>query len=536
MAARLDFGSSGSSSSTTIANCLQFSGYSAGVSTPLVDCGIRYRGGEVENNEGFYDMIARVEANGGGYVFVESVSGAHFMMLGLSSDGSTPARNVLIGNFWGSDDAAYPTGSYSSAEGPLNGEWGHHAAVIGPDASNTNVYLTTYWNGLVTGRWFFWTVASGKTRKMRAAGNTQGSLYFGASGDHNGFTGRLVAARAFDRKRPIEYGFPFVPPRTLGNVYGSVSNPNDYTYDFCDGLWTFDNESALIDDLSRGFDQGLGGALYKSSGTLTNWYVGQTPPTWVRDETCPHGKTGDLTTAAQGYIGYGSSTNPITAPSLPTGARIYDDFARAPQDWFWMRGTGPSMGPTRSDASLGAKTWEQHMVGGNDVDNWVVPIAGRAGAIRNRYCRTYANQPWIAYVDNGQADMDVRISRMNSSDMGYTGIAYRVQDRQNFWAVHTLAGTNGSNNRDIYSQKFTAGGGSGLGVSFTPAANWTTLRIVVSGNTHTFYVDNGAGGWTNLGNFADASYNTQTKVGVVATQSSAVGGGGSWNGTDFTVI
>lgn len=528
--------SPGSGSSLIVPNCLSFAGFSSPPSSsPYLDCGFRYDYDRATNSEGMYDFIAA--ATNGGYLICDGDGGGHFVLIGLSPAGASnglPSRFTLTGNFWGSDGAAYPTGSFSSTDGPVAGEWGHFAACFVVDGGS-QIVLTTYWNGLLCGRWLMWSIASGKTRKTQGSGTGAGALYIGA-GSHNNFTGRLAAARSFDRKTPIGQFVAFIPPRVLGGYWGSTST--DRTSDAADHLIQLDRQASVIADLSVGFDRCVGGAtrgsaLYNNPGKLTNWYAGQPTPVWTYDSGNPYGQEGDLTNA----VGYGSAANPIATPTLPGSARIFDAFNRAPQDWFWQRKSGPDLGSTDSRASRGALTWQQHMIGGDDVNNWTVPVPGRGFAIRNGFVRSYESQPSIAYVDNGQADMDIRFTRMNTSDMGYFAFAYRIQDRNNFWALTTFQANNGVANNYLYLCKFVAGSDTlAASVYFGPNATFLTARVVVSGNTHTVYCDDGVGGWVNLGNYVDATYNTQTKVGVCTTRGPTNGGGSNWAGTNFTVL
>lgn len=517
---------------STVANCLSFPGFSNPPNnSPHVNHGFFFDYDKNIGSSGYWDWICA--PTGGGYLICDGDGGAHGVLAGFSPAGTTPQSYVQGGNLWGSDAAAHPVGSYGANEGPLSGEWGHHALCLYTEGGS-NIVLATYWNGLVTGVWLLWTVASGTQRRYPGAGSGSGPMLIGA-GSHNNYTGKLAEVRGVEQANPLgTYLQPFVPPRALGAGLLSATFDPDF-------LSSYAEKQLVVADQSYGWTNGVAaGTRKRHPGVLSNWYNGQGFPTWTYDSTCPAGVSGDLTNT----VGLGSAANPIATPTLPTGARIYDGCNRAPQDWFWQAASGPDIGSTDSRASLGALAWQQHMIGGDDVTNWSVPVVGRAWALRNGFFRCYEAQPCISYVDNNSTvPTEVRISRMGTSDMGHCAMVISGNDRNNFLALTTLQAKNGGANKDLYMFNYVTGSNTlGFGTSFSPpTANWTTMRTVRSGGslqTVTVYVDDGASGWINLGTYADATYNTNTssKCGFANLGGAGVAGGSNWAGRRFTVI
>lgn len=513
----------------TAPNCLSLQGFNASpASSPYVNHGFFFGYDNAIGNSGYWDWLE--SPKGGGYRICDGDGGAHGVLAGLSPGGSSGLEYVQTGNFWASDGAAHPVGSYAANEGPRIGEWGHHAFAFFIEGG-ANVVLVTYWNGLATGVWLMWTVASGTTRKYPSAGSGSGNLYVGA-GSHNNATCYLAQVRGIESANPLgTYLQPFIPPRALGPRLMSAAVDPDFLADYT-------AQSGVVADQSYGWTRGAGTTRYRHPGELANWYNGQQFPAWTTDAGCIVGKAGDFVNSA----GYAKPQG-----TLPVGARIFDGCDGPPQDWFWQSAGGPNMninGGTDFRASLGALTWTQAMIGGDNVTNWTVPVVGRAWARRNGFFRCYEPAASICYADNsGVLPSEVRISRMNTSDMGHVHMVIAGNDRNNFLALGTLQAKNGSNNSTIYIFNYVSGSNTlGFGTSLTPAnTTWKTLRTVRSGGSNqtvTVYVDNGAGGWQSVGTYTDTTYNTNasSKCGFANLGGQGVAGGSNWAGTDFTVL
>jgi uncharacterized protein (DUF1501 family) len=139
------------------------------------------------------------------------------------------------------------------------------------------------------------------------------------------------------------------------------------------------------------------------------------------------------------------------------------------------------------------KTWTTALKGDARESRWGI-INGRAVCL---FIQGQANE--LAWVDNDSADMDVRVTRNAAAGFGChdTGIAFRVQDRSNFWAVNTRNDSSPTSATiDIW--KTLAGSTTHQGTYSCPTTAWTKLRVLTSGTTITVYCDDLGAGWTQV--------------------------------------
>jgi hypothetical protein len=196
-------------------------------------------------------------------------------------------------------------------------------------------------------------------------------------------------------------------------------------------------------------------------------------PGWVVDNTCPFGQ----------MIGSTLPDETIPSPAaVPGSALAFDSFGRRNQTFAFQ--LTPDLGSTEG-GSLGALAWQY----GNPASASPGPLWG---ILQGRAVQLSSALAAIAYVPLVTANQDIRVNRSKSSpSVPETGIAFRVQDRQNYWWAYMRGGI-------VWVGKIVAGSNTDV-ANYTAASSWDTLRVVANGTTITVYVDNGSGGWTQLG-------------------------------------
>lgn len=399
------------------------------------------------------------------YWLSEGYGGAHALLVGLTSLG-------LAGNIWNGTASTSFAGDYLFAEG----EWGHDAICW----DGTTLYR--YINGVPVGKWPF----AGPRRAQ------QGTLFIGGS-DHSNFDGgRLAQVRGFEDSLPIQAGLgarAFRPQLPFGAYVDTGAGIVIPSF-----LATYQHPALTVEDLGQGYDGTrhpghlVGTATDFALDTLA-WYP---KPKWVLDTTAPF---------ATDAIVLPAETIP-TAPATPQSARIFDSFSRRNQTRAFQ--LSPTLGSTEA-GTLGMLAWTEGEQGGAAAKKWGI-LQGRAVYLGVGY--------GVAYVDNGQANMDVRVDRRTAGvGLFNLGLVFRLQDFSNYWSAFTNNTTVTSGSLQLVT--VTAGSQANVVAWTLPATSWTTLRIVCSDTTITGYVDNGSGGWTQIGQLTgQTTFQAATKCGL----------------------
>lgn len=419
----------------------------------------------------FYADAWCAPTTGAEYIISGGYGGAHPLLFGFNGLGG------LTGNVYNGSASTDFFGEYAFT----SGEWCHVACAW----NGTSIY--TYVNGVPAGR----TAFAGP----RQAYPGDGFLFVGGS-DHSNFFGNIGQVRIFEDTSALNtMNAAFRPDRPFGlyAVKGGVYIPASFLATYMGpGPLTIADASAGYEGVRHPGNVYAGG---KSMGLSAVEALTYPYPSWAVDTNSPF-RSDSLPTVTQ-------ATH--TPPATPGSARIFDSFSRDNQTYAFQ--AAPSLGSTEA-GSLGALAWTTAIPGSASTSPWGI-LGGRAVFL--------GQNAQVAYVDNGQADMDVRIDRRNSSTLGlhHTGLNFRMVDKDNFWAAFTSGAT--ATGITVTLNIFTAGA-PGANQNFTaPATTWTTLRVVASGTTITVYVDNGAGGWTQIGQLTgQTTHQAGTKAGQFA--------------------
>lgn len=495
-------------------NCIEFVGQNATVGSPHVQPSGRFWNDATSYGRLCFNEVCYKYASDG-YVISGSTGGSHTTLFGLNGSGQ------MLGQFWNS--AGVGT-THASNITVTAGEWAVLGYGLMQASAGGDVYKVFYKNGIAAGIADFATFASGITRKSPGVGTGGGTLWVGHS-DHQNAQGRLAAIRTFETENPISNAGGIAPAYIPDRAWG-----NDLNTFKASLFYVFNTNSGTVPDLSDGFDpSNSGGTKYTHPGIRNNGAGNGYPaPSLVNDSSCLYGASGDFTNTY--------ATVPAV-PALPSGSpKIFDSFNRYETDYLWAPKAGPDIGQTDSRATLGSQSYTQVQLLGGSWD--IGRGSGRGFAIQNGMLRSQSNTWFGGYVDVGTGDFDVRIKRLNATNMGHTGLFFRYVDTNNWLGLYTnFLGI--TTNNIVYPMNVVGGVNGVFGTSWTPATNtsWTTLRAVAVGNTITVMVDNGAGaGWETLGTITDNNFGSSGKVGPAVLGGAGALSSSTWNGDDFTVF
>lgn len=406
------------------------------------------------------------------YWISDGSGGAHAILAGFTYDAPS-GLNTVTGNMNGT--LAGPSFS-SGSDGLAPGEWGH--VLIAFDL--TTIY--TLINGVCCGQ----TAWTGGVRQSPSG--DQGRLFIGGS-DHQNWRGKILAVRGLEGFSRAANSPTWTPERPFHDWIdiGTQHVPASF-------LAVYDRPTWLVEDLSEGW-QGR-----KHPGVVTGRWsdpvvmldpvlAARVPPRFSHDATLPYGNYGLV-------VPVGATLVP---PATPAGAKVFDSFSRANQTPAFQR--TPSLGSTES-GSLGVLPWT---VTNGQV--WGI-LCGRA--------YPYGLNGTFALVEVGTSQQDVRVTRKLGDGLNPAHpvtLALRCDGAGNGYAAETA---NATGSRIILYKITNHLRAATLIDAGAAGTTWTKLRVVVDDVTDTFtlYVDDGAGGWTNLGSAVDVTYQTATKAGL----------------------
>lgn len=460
----------------------------------------------------FWEAIVMPRDSGSKYFISDGYGGAHAVLLGFNqASGAGTLNKVYFSSFDGTGQVIV-----ISEDGLMPNEWGHVAAAY------DGTYIYVFVNGVLSGKVLF---GAGTRQSPPYIGSGGGHLFIGGS-NHNMFNGRLAMLRGWEGFNALSpYFNSSFSPETIFTPAAFASNGTwtpssffaDYTHpggkvvpDHSPGGYNGNRHPGVLWNSLNGIGFGFGG-----QGTPFSSYP---LPLWVLDTTSPVYSPSTAPVASAG------PTN--TPPSTPVGAIIFDSFSRSNMTPF-LNGSIVGLGNTEA-GSAGIKAWTTTHFGADGTASFGI-LGGNAAFFGNE-------RGGIAFVDAGTALLDVRVtSRKGTYGSKATGVVFRYVDRQNFWfaEVHNpgmvLATTN------VRLGRVVAGGITDL-YDVANATAFTKLRATASGTTITLYVDDGAGGWTQLHQAtAQTDHQTATKVGIMTfIQSSQANGLARFN--DFTVL
>jgi hypothetical protein len=413
---------------------------------------------------------AWVTASVRGVLLKDGYGDAHALTWGAFS-GLGGETGWLSGSVWNGTENVPFTGSESLHVG----EW-YHLAVAW---DGTNVY--TYVNGIPDSVTPF---AGPRMSAPRVRG--AGPLYVGM-----GWQGGIAFIRGWDRGvNPLGGGRQlqaFVPERFPGRYFNGV--PCDF---YCD--YTRPGQ-VLFDSSPQGADAGLGrcahhgrlgslleGGLADEETPFTNTLLTNLGvPYWVADDpSCPFGRA--LGTAGQ----IPGKRHP--AP-VPARCLAFDSFGRA--DGTMASYVNTALGQTEG-GSIGPLTWQT----GDRKPPVVMQNFGLLGGAAVCLSPTAC----VAWVPIGTPAQDVRVERSPApANPGETGLAFRVEDAENYWSAYYAAAGTRDGPGDLHVV-LTVGGASTLVKKFPVASrHFDAIRVVAVGSTITMFTGNSAGAWTRVG-------------------------------------
>lgn len=464
----------------------------------------------------FWEAWLKPADAGARYAIADGYGGQHAILAGFTQTGPGSV-NLPGGNIWTGATNIF----FHSDEGVYPGEWCHVAWAWGTDPADGGARkLFTYVNGIPVG-YFAHTGTRQSSTTVLGAGN---DLMIGGPGDHSLFDGRVAMVRGFEDFCPLNYPRHAFSP---DNAFGPFSYDNAGTYTDAAFLASYMTTSAIVPDLSsRGFDGvDFSGTLRSHPGYLIGTLNTQPArgipnsststfprPRFVYDDDCPCGSA---------IVAVPTLDVPAASP-VPVGARIFDDFNRAQQNYAWQQ--SPTLGSTVG-GSLGALVWSTHGITGAGIASPVFGIrSGRALYLGRSLAA-------VAVVENSAADFDVRVSRIQGEwGTNLTGVCFRFSDRDNFWFAYPISDGAairvGGYLAGTYSEPSNGDSGPAFaGYSTAAAPDWTRLRVVTSGTTFTIYVGEANGNfdangfplydWTQIGQLtSQTALQSATKVGI----------------------
>ena len=367
------------------------------------------------------------------YLLSDGYGGTHALLFGFNNS-SERGRYSLFGNIWTGSTWVY----FDSDDGPGVNEWGHYA--VGWDGS----HIITYYDGVPAGKHIF----TGP-RVCMGRGWGSGMPLLGGS-DHQNFIGRVAQVRAYEGSNPLGSAAEVTfAPQTVFSREGQL-------------LSYFFRSSQSVADLSSGYQS------IPHAGKLRGFsssYIVDCPtcptPKYVTDPTAPNFSN----PSDPGTI----TTPPISVPTTPAGAIIFDSFSR--NNSTYILGGKGGLGATES-GSAGPEIWQ------TGVDSSLTQpfgiLSGRAVLL--------ANQTSVAWVTTDSADLDIRVDRrLGGFGSGLnTGLSFRVVDKNNFFFAYTsdLQGVPGALNK-LTVGYYQAGVRTDL-VTDIPLSSdtWKELRVV----------------------------------------------------------
>lgn len=415
-------------------------------------------------NNMMWDAWADIGTGSSSYIISDGNGGAHALLW------SGTGGNIFL------DDGSFINIGCDD-NGP-SGIMNYYRVSLSTDGVSGGTYVVDSINGVACGR-----VAMPSLRQRSTQSTSNGYLFVGGS-DHSNATFYLAWMRGFDQSYP--YGTtPFegyVPPKFPASTVITGST----LYQASIVLDATKTAAGLIPDLSNGYNLGTGTTLYKHDAWLFQVPGGgslSSPDSITNSTTSAEPlpqivyRTG---TALDSSAWPSAPDRGLTPPSTPVGAKIFDSFSRADQTFAHTQ--NPTLGSTEA-GSLGAKTW-QYGVNSPTLfgpqQYWGI-FNGRAVDIAPNYGA-------IAWVTNDSADMKVCVDRRTGTyGNGETGVAFRVQDAQNYWFASWANVPGAVDELDIGF--WNAGSITYRSGSTETDGGWTTLCAQTSGTTITISTD-----------------------------------------------
>jgi hypothetical protein len=404
---------------------------------------------------------------------------------------------------FGADDVAY------------DNQWHHSATGIDIDQG----VVVMYYDGVPVG----YTSFTGN-RVVPSSSNLHG--YMGGS-DHSNYLGRISQYRIFEGNlNPhksivgINSVIPyqaFAPEMVFGSDWDEAGGNGARASFVCSFL-----QPGQIADRGQGFPVGtVHSAVPKGVAGQVTDVLHSSPPQFVIDASAP-----DPQNPAQ------PAGKTYTPASVPSGALVFDSIQRK-NSTYAFNGVG-GIGSTEG-GSRGPLAWTQTPP--------TAPFTGYAFGILNEQFVFLGQTPngfgGLAWLEVGQANQDIRVSRKASQSWGVgisTSILFRYKDANNYWYAITFGST--AAGQLLCVGKVVAGVTTQLHHNVACPSSWTTLKVTTkSTGVYAVFCDA-----TSVVGGTDAALETETKAGVIAMgdpQAYGVGtatlcGRGRWR--NFTVF
>lgn len=390
-----------------------------------------------------------------GYLVSAGYGGEHELLWGFTGQAQT-------GNVYNGTATVSFGGSYLVAAG----EW---------------VYVAVVWDGTRICTFVNGVCDSGIAllgARTATPGNGGAAILFVGGSDHLNLPCDLAMVRGWDAALPTTPAravFAGFRPDRFMALWDSNNLPCDFACDY--------TVPHLPQDVSPGGYPSLFGSTvkYRHPGRIYEANAGSyfgppdafSPtfvPAWVADSTCPFKQP----------LGSVLPAETIPTPgAVPGAALAFDSFGRRNQTWAFQ--AAPSLGSTEG-GSLGPLAWQNGAPVAWTADRIAWGILGGAAVL-------LGDAPAVAWVAVGTANQDVRVSRSTAlTGFGRVGLAFRVQDASNYWWAYNAGSSTGTGAGTIFIGRWVAGANTDV-TSFAGSGAWTTLRVVASGTTITFYTD-----------------------------------------------
>lgn len=446
-----------------------------------------------------------------GVIIVDGFGGSH--SINFETLQTVPGAKVFFQGF------VTGVGSIQTFDGLWPNEPGH--AAFGWDGNNPG-FLYMWVNGLLSAK----SATTGARQSPSQVAGGGGQLAIGSLG-HAGGNFVIQQVRGFDGLAISPVALPIgrqlngelvqsgYTPESIFSPETSIANFNGlYSSSFC---MSFREPASQPRDLSNGcFGQQHHGVL-GSLATVQNAIGGGVPniyprPNYVPDPGFPSGLV--INARTQPII------KPPTPQAIPGGAKVFDDFSQGWQTQAWDNVT-PQL-PKTKGGSLGTLSWTCVGTRGSGAGN---PVGWGTDNASNAVCLYTANggADAVAFVDVGSTTQDVRVSRVgpvNPNGLnGEVGLVFRLNDFQNFMYLQAIYDAFAGGAMHLWCFKVVNGvdvapSGGAIDIA-TPNDTWTILRVTVSGTNITAFVDNGAGGFTQVATTTENIFTTGTKCGLL---------------------
>lgn len=391
------------------------------------------------------------------------ISPTTFSINGSVGNGAYAGGGIAVGSL-----ASFGNGivEWTAEDVPYAGQWAH-------SATNVDVYggrVVHYYDGVPVGCTDF-----DGTRICLNFPGSAAAGYMGGS-DHSNFLGSLGQYRIFEENTPFS-STGINPTVSLAAFTPQMNFSGEQNGVKCNLLVDYTTPELVVTDKSQGYPEGRmhsgyrKGSGYGSTSALSTFPI----PAYVVDTTIPNTIAGTQPVQPAGKV--------YVPAAVPLGALVFDSIQR--KNCTYAFGGIGGMGSTEG-GSLGPLTWH--------FSAFYAASAKPFGILNEQFVRLTDGSDDFAYVNVGQSNLDIRVSRKSASTLAgvSTGILFRYIDDLNYcFAVTGTRGASTRSNQTLFLGQCVAGVVTAWAGNETACpAEWEVLRVLTkSDGTYQVFCD-----------------------------------------------